>query len=78
MPIENSIPQPRPVATVRLDGGRLCLDFVNTIHDRYAVPAEDYIADPERFIEWCRRAGAIRPGENIAAPAGAARPAAVG
>ncbi|NKJ22291.1 ABATE domain-containing protein [Dyella sp. SG609] len=71
MPIENSIPQPRPVATVRLDGGRLCLDFVNTIHDRYAVPAEDYIADPERFIEWCRRAGAIRPGENIAAPAGA-------
>ncbi|MBT2117147.1 ABATE domain-containing protein [Dyella sp. LX-66] len=71
MPIENSVPQPRPVAAVRLDGGRLCLDFVNTIHDRYAVPAEDYIADPERFIQWCLRAGAIRSGENIAAPAGA-------
>jgi hypothetical protein len=42
-----------------LDGGRLCLDFVNTIHDRYAVDAEDYIGQPERFIEWCD-AGALR------------------
>ena len=45
----------RPVAAIRLDGGRLCLDFVNTIHDRYAVDAEDYICQPERFIEWCVR-----------------------
>ena len=43
----------RPVAAIRLDGGRLCLDFVNTIHDRYAADAEDYIGQPERFIEWC-------------------------
>ena len=61
----------RPVAAIRLDGGRLCLDFVNTIHDRYAVDAEDYICQPERFIEWCVLAGAIRSGEHIAAPKGA-------
>ena len=55
----------RPVAAIRLDGGRLCLDFVNTIHDRYAADAEDYICQPERFIEWCVLAGAIRSGEHI-------------
>lgn len=59
---------PRPIAAIRLDGGRLCLDFVNTIHDRYAAEAEDYICRPERFIEWCVLAGGLRPGERIAAP----------
>jgi predicted RNA-binding Zn ribbon-like protein len=58
----------RPVTAIRFDGGRLCLDFVNTIHDRYAVEAEDYICQPERFIEWCVLAGAFRSGEDIAAP----------
>jgi predicted RNA-binding Zn ribbon-like protein len=61
----------RPVAAIRLDGGRLCLDFVNTIHDRYAVEVEDYICEPERFVQWCVRAGACRSGEHIAAPEGA-------
>src|SRR5690349_16399980 len=67
----------RPVAAIRLDGGRLCLDFVNTIHDRYASEAEDYICQPERFIEWCMRAGAFRSGEHIAAPKGAGQRAAL-
>jgi predicted RNA-binding Zn ribbon-like protein len=58
----------RPIAAIRLDGGRLCLDFVNTIHDRYAREPEDYIGQPDRFIEWCVRAGALRSGERIAAP----------
>jgi predicted RNA-binding Zn ribbon-like protein len=67
----------RPVAAIRLDGGRLCLDFVNTIHDRYALEPEDYICQPERFIEWCVRAGALRSGEHIAAPEGAGQRAAL-
>jgi len=58
----------RPIAAIRLDGGRLCLDFVNSIHDRYAEQAEDYIGGPERFIEWCLRAGALGPRERIAMP----------
>jgi len=56
---------PRPVAAIRLDGGRLCIDFVNTIHDRFADPAEDYLATPERYVEWARRSGATGPGEDI-------------
>lgn len=58
----------RPITAIRLDGGRLCLDFVNTIHDRYAKEAEDYICEPECFIEWCIRTGALRSGERITAP----------
>lgn len=70
-------PRPaRPIADVRLDGGRLCLDFVNTIHDRYAAAVEDYIARPERFVEWCRRTGASRPDERLRAPADTRRSAA--
>ena len=59
---------PRPVATVRLDGGRVCLDFVNTIHDRSATDVEDYVADPQRFIAWCERAGALGPGDGVRVP----------
>lgn len=55
----------------------MCLDFVNTIHDRYASEAEDYICRPERFIEWCARAGAVKPGEQIAAPDSAGQRAAL-
>lgn len=58
---------PRPIAAIRLDGGRLCLDFVNTIHDLYAADVEDYVHQPERFIEWCVRAGALRSDEHITA-----------
>ncbi|MFK2878658.1 CGNR zinc finger domain-containing protein [Rhodanobacter hydrolyticus] len=59
---------PRPVAAIRLDGGRLCLDFVNTIHDRHAVQIEDYLQEPRRFIEWCARSGALHVDEGIPVP----------
>lgn len=55
----------RPISAIRLDGGRLSIDFANTIHDRFAADVEDYIATPERYGEWARRAGAIAAGEAI-------------
>lgn len=61
-------PIPRPIAAIRLDGGRLCIDFVNSIHDRYAVAAEDYLATPERYVEWARRTGALCADEEIRLP----------
>ncbi len=66
-----SLSLPRPISAIRLDGGRLCLDFVNTIHDRFALVAEDYLATPERYVEWARRAGAAEAGETVALPASA-------
>ena len=59
---------PRPIAAIRLDGGRLCIDFANSIHDRFADPAEDYLATPERYAEWARRTGAIAAGEELDLP----------
>jgi len=61
-------PLPRPIAAIRLDGGRLCIDFVNTIHDRFAVIPEDYLATPERYAEWARRSGAVGADEGIELP----------
>jgi len=58
----------RPIADIRLDGGRLCLDFVNTIHDRYAAEVEDYLQPPQHFIAWCIRTGALHPDEAIRLP----------
>ncbi len=54
----------RPISAIRLDGGRPCIDFVNTIHNRFAADAEDYISTPERYVQWVRRAGALGPGED--------------
>jgi len=59
---------PRPIAAIRLDGGRLCINFVNTIHDRFAAAAEDYLATPERYAEWARRAGALGADEDLWLP----------
>lgn len=56
---------PRPISAIRLDGGRLCLDFVNTIHDRFAAETEDYISTPERYVQWASRAGAPGPSEDV-------------
>jgi predicted RNA-binding Zn ribbon-like protein len=66
-PVHRRLP-PRPIAAIRLDGGRLCLDFVNSIHNRYAVDVEDYLQQPQRFLEWCIRAGALRSDDRVRAP----------
>src|ERR1700729_930729 len=60
-----------PIERVRLDGGRPCLDFVNTIHDRFAAEPVDYLATPQQYLEWCLRAGLLSRQEaaRIAVPA---------
>jgi predicted RNA-binding Zn ribbon-like protein len=65
-PVHRHLPS-RPITAIRLDGGRPCLDFVNTIHDRYALEVEDYLQQPRRFIEWCARAGLLRPDDGVRA-----------
>jgi len=55
--------QVRRIDEMRLIGGRPCLDFVNTIHDRFAVRLEDYLADTRTYLEWAVRAGTLTRGE---------------
>ena len=47
------------IERIRLDGGRPCLDFVNTFHDRLAANSVDYLATPAQYLEWCQRAGLL-------------------
>ena len=75
-PLHRRLP-PRPIAVIRLDGGRLCLDFVNSIHNRYAVELEDYVHQPESFIDWCVRAGALRLDDRVSVPRAADQRAAL-
>ena len=51
------------IDSIRLDGGRPCLDFVNTIHDRRAPAPADYLAGPSQYREWSVRAGLLSPTE---------------
>ena len=44
---------------VRFHGGRTCLDFVNTIHDRFAEVPLDYLATPGQYQDWCVRANLL-------------------
>jgi len=50
---------PTDIQSIRLDGGVLCLDFVNTIHDRLEDEERDYLADYEDLLRWGRHSGAI-------------------
>ena len=53
----------RPIASVRLDGGRPCLEFVNTIHDRHSPDPEDYLSAAARYLAWCVRAQLLKEKE---------------
>jgi predicted RNA-binding Zn ribbon-like protein len=61
-----------PIERIRLDGGRPCLDFVNTIHDRLAATPVDYLATPQRYLQWCLRAHLLsrKEADCISVPAG--------
>jgi len=61
-----------PIEGVRLDGGRPCLDFVNTIHDRRAADPVDYLAAPQHYVQWCLRARLLnrQEADRIAVAAG--------
>jgi predicted RNA-binding Zn ribbon-like protein len=61
-----------PIESIRLDGGRPCLDFVNTIHDRLASVPVDYLATPQQYLEWCLRAHLLsrQEAERIAVTGG--------
>lgn len=51
------------VKNILLNGGILCLDFVNTIHDRINEPERDYWVTHVHLLQWALKAGSIRPGD---------------
>jgi predicted RNA-binding Zn ribbon-like protein len=59
-----------------LSGGRLCLDFANTVEDRLKDEQEDRLGDYSELVSWAEQAGVIESGAAAALRAEAAeRPA---
>ena len=44
---------------IKFYGGRLCLDYINTVHDRFAEVKNDYLSNINDFIEWTFRSDVI-------------------
>ena len=45
----------RSIEQLPLDGGVLCLDFINTVHSRTDKEIYEYLSDYSNFISWCRK-----------------------
>ncbi|GEP98609.1 CGNR zinc finger domain-containing protein [Chitinophaga cymbidii] len=58
MPVEKSI------QNMRLDGGLLCLDFVNTVDNRRREDAHQYLQHYRHLLEFCAYTGAVTAKER--------------
>lgn len=43
-----------------LDGGCLCLDFINTVHNRSVKNPYDYLFNYKELLKWIRKTGALQ------------------
>lgn len=51
------------IETLRLLGGRLCLDFTNTMDPRIGNHPRDFLADYADLVQWSLHAGLLTEGE---------------
>lgn len=49
------------IEDILLNGNILCLDFVNTVHDRMNEPDRDYLSSFEHLWQWSVKVGIIDP-----------------
>lgn len=52
------------VGSLRLLGGRLCLDFANTVDPRHSDHRREYLGGYRDLVEWVRHAGVIGEDEG--------------
>jgi predicted RNA-binding Zn ribbon-like protein len=45
----------RIIETLELDGGSLCLDFVNSVRSRFENPLYEFITSPGDWLRWIHR-----------------------
>jgi predicted RNA-binding Zn ribbon-like protein len=55
----SKVNQERNIDSLRLDGGVLCLDFVNTVHSRVNPTTIDYIKDYGDLLRWLGKCAAV-------------------
>lgn len=54
----------RSIDTLSLDGGWLCLDFVNTVHDRTVEEPFEYLSDYDKLLDWSVKLEVLTPSER--------------
>jgi len=64
---------PVAVETLRLLGGRVCLDFANTLDPRHGAPLREYLTSYPDLVAWGQHAGVLTDGEARSLAGGAAR-----
>lgn len=56
----------RSIETISLDGGWLCLDFVNTVHSRTVEEPFEYLPGYEELLDWSVKLEIVSPSERKA------------
>ena len=51
----------KTIKTIPLDGGRLCFDFINTVHSWKTEDRTDFFTNHDDFLVWCRRLSLTTP-----------------
>lgn len=51
------------IESLPLDGGLLCLDFVNTVQNRKKIGSLEYLQNYNHFLEWCLKLDIATPAE---------------
>jgi predicted RNA-binding Zn ribbon-like protein len=51
----------RSIATLPLDGGVLCFDFINTVHAWRGPNLFEYLGSYENWLQWCQKVGIVTP-----------------
>ena len=65
----------KEIDSIHFDGGTLCLDFVNTVHDRKRKPLPDYLLNIFDLVAWAGKAGLLdRKHEKLLEKAVSAHP----
>lgn len=49
----------KDIESMNLDGGCLCLDFVNTVHSRIEIPLRDYLHSYEDMVKFADHTGIL-------------------
>lgn len=52
------------INNIKLDGGTVCFNFVNTIHGRFSKPFKDYLIDYAAFLKWAYRVKILNAAET--------------
>ena len=59
LPPAHLLVPPRAITAIRLDGGSLCLDFVNTLEPRAGEQSHDYLASYADLVAWSQHAAGL-------------------